>query len=82
MHHVHPHGQNVIQPHELHDHLEHQQPGGKKDGVAKLPDAMREDWMEKHPYPNEFNPVPTESRGPAHGKRVESEHFGGSRAKK
>ena len=74
-HNPHPHGQKVIQPHQLHDHLEHQQNGGAKSGVGKLPDSMRETWMTEHPYPNEFNPVPTESRGPAHGKRVEPEGF-------
>lgn len=81
MHNPHPHGQNVVQPHELHDHIEHQS-DGKSEGVAKLPDAMRETWMTEHPYPNEFNPVPTNSRGPAHGKRIEPEHFGGSKAKR
>ena len=76
MHNPHPHGQKVMQPHELHDHIEHQQPGGAKAGIGKLPDAMRETWMTEHPYPNEMNPVPTNKRGPAHGKRVEPEPFG------
>jgi hypothetical protein len=76
MHNPHPHGQRVVQPHKIHDHLEHQQPGGAKKGVAKLPDAQRETWMTEHPYPNEFNPVPKESPGPAHGERVEPEDFG------
>lgn len=61
-HNPHPHGQRVVQPHQLHDHLEHQQPGGKVGlhKVAKLPDAHREDH-EAQPYPNEQNPFPSTS---------------------
>jgi len=57
-HHVHPHGQKVVQPHQLHDHLEHQQQGGKVglNKVAKLPDSHRENH-EAHPYPESFNPM-------------------------
>lgn len=64
-HKVHPHGQSVVQPHQLHDHLAHQQPGGAKKGVAKLPDAQRENWMTEHPYP--------ESAGNAVHPEVENE---------
>lgn len=61
-HNPHPHGQRVVQPHQLHDHLEHQQNGGKVGlhKVAKLPDAHREDH-EAQPYPNEMNPFPSTS---------------------
>jgi hypothetical protein len=70
MHNSHPHGEKVMQVHQLNDHL-----SPKPGKVAKLPDANREDH-EAHPYPNEFNPVPTENRGQPHGKRVEPDSFG------
>lgn len=59
-HNPHPHGERVVQPHKLHDHLEHQQNGGKVglNSVAKLPDSHREDH-EAHPYPNTMNPEPS-----------------------
>lgn len=71
MHNSHPHGEKVMQPHELNDHIT-----GKPGKMGKLPDANRETWMTEHPYPNEMNPVPTNSRGPAHGKRIEPDAFG------
>ena len=55
----HPHGERVVQIHKLHDHIEHQQPGGAKKSVAKLPDAKRED-PKAHPYPESFNPTHSE----------------------
>lgn len=58
MHNPHPHGQKVVQPHEIKDHLFE-----KKPGVAKLPDSERETWhREKDMYPlqPEHNPAGTE----------------------
>jgi len=69
MHNPHPHGEKVMQVHQLKDHL-----SPRIKGVGKLPDANREDPM-AHPYPNEFNPVPKEGRGMPHGKRVEPDAF-------
>lgn len=47
MHNSQPHGEKVMQPHELKDHLFE-----KKSGVAKLPDSQRETWhKEKNMYP-------------------------------
>lgn len=76
-HNPHPHGQKVMQPHQLHDHIMKQQ--GESKGVGKLPDSQRETWMTEHPYPNSFNPVPQAAPGPAHGKRTETESFGGNK---
>ncbi len=80
MHNSHPHGQTVVQPHELKDHIMEQARGGNVglNKVAKLPDQHREDH-EMHPYPNEFQPVPTQHRGAPHQKRVEPDAFGGNK---
>lgn len=59
-HNPHPHGQRVVQPHQLKDHIMEQANGGNLglNKVAKLPDAHREDH-EAHPYPNTMNPEPS-----------------------
>jgi hypothetical protein len=51
-HNPHPHGERVVQPHQLKDHLFE-----KASHPVKLPDSKREDHMAQ-PYPNEFNPEP------------------------
>ena len=56
-HNPHPHGENVIQIHQLDDHIMNQ-----PKFVAKLPDAKRETWMKQHPYPNSQNPQPPTSK--------------------
>lgn len=63
--------EKIHQPHEL-DKVDHLVPCiGKK--VAKLPDAAREQMGDNrpHPYPNDLNPFPTESKGKPHNERVE-----------
>jgi hypothetical protein len=60
-HNPHPHGQSVVQPHELKDHIMEQN-GGQGGKVAKLPDSKRESWMTEHPYPNSMNPEPPTSK--------------------
>jgi len=76
MHNPHPHGQKVVQPHELSDHIMDQQGEVGLNKVGKLPDAHRETHRDEHPYPNSFNPVPKAGRGQPHGKRVEPDAFG------
>jgi hypothetical protein len=68
MHNSHPHGQKVMKPHKLNDHLME----GKK-GVAKLPDAMRETHREEEMYHNPPNAEPTGGHNPYGGGGGEPE---------
>ena len=55
MHNPHPHGERVVQVHQLNDHL-----SPKAKHPVKLPDSKRENH-EEQPYPNTMNPLPSTS---------------------